>query len=236
MGATVRGALPYPEDPDEVNVPQDLKDLADALASKLWSADPKSSSTRPTLTSGDRGYLLDESDTGLLVRWNGTTWVTVGGTSGGGGGSVSGGRWQASTAQPIPATASGPGSPVAFATPPASPVAVTRSTYLSGHVFELTASALWHGVFNGRFASTNTSGVRDFSVACDRAGGTDFDEVLSAPMPATVVGQPKGGPYPFVRYLPAGTKVVVYAYNGTGSMRSLEHNGGEWVSLDLWSV
>lgn len=239
MGATTRGGLPYPEEGDEVYPPADIQELAEAIAPYLFSADRKSSTTRPTLASGDRGYLVDESDTGNLVRWNGSTWVAVGGSAGGGGGgggggAAFGGRWKAATAQPIPATVSGPGTPVKFDTDPVGGSGVEKSTYLAGHMFELTAAGLWTGGLIGRWASTTVSGIRDFGIYCDRAGGTDFEEALTGPQPQTVTGQPKGGTWPIGRYLPAGTTLVAFAYNGTGSGRNLEHNGGEWVSLDLW--
>jgi hypothetical protein len=236
MPLTSRG-IPYPDDADEVDVPQDFEDLAVALNSRVYTAAQGTSLTRPTLTAGDRGYLLDEGDTGELVRWNGTTWVAIGGSGGGGGGgggSVYGGRWKAATAQSIPATTSGPGTVMAFATPPSAPTGVTRAVLDIGHVFTLTAAGLWTGVLFGRFAANPASGVRDFGLYCDRAGGSDFSEALSAPQPQTVAGQAKGGAYPFTRYLPSGTKIVAYAYNGTGTGRTLEHNGGEWVALDLW--
>ena len=38
------------------------------------------------------------------------------------------------------------------------------------------------------------------------------------------------------RYLEAGTKLIVYVFNGTGSSRVLEPNSGAWVHLDLWRV
>lgn len=237
MPLTSRG-IPYPDNNDEVDVPSDLQDLADALNSKVYSAAQGSSTTRPTLTSGERGYLLDESDTGALVRWNGTTWVGVSGASGGGGGGggdVLGGRWKAATAQSIPATVSGPGTEVAFGTDPSGASGVTKAVLGSGHVFTVTAAALWTGVLFGRFATNPATGVRDFGLYCDQAGGSSFTEALTAPMPQTVAGQAKGGAYAFCRYLPAGTKIVAYAYNGTGTARSLEHNGGQWVSLDLWA-
>jgi hypothetical protein len=236
MPLTSRG-IPYPDDSDEVDIPQDLEDMAVALNTRVYSAAPGASTARPTLTSGDRGYLLDESDTGALMRWNGTTWVSVGGSSGGGGGgggSVYGGRFKAATAQNVPATTSGPGTEIAFGTDPTTHDGVTKAVLGNGHVFTLTAAALWSGVLFGRFATNPANGVRDFGLYCDQAGGSAFNEALTAPMPQTVAGQAKGGPYAFCRYLPAGTKIVAYAYNGTGSGRLLEHNGGEWVSLDLW--
>lgn len=241
MGTTDRG-IPYPEDSDEVNVPADMREMAEFLNPRIYSAARGVSSARPTLTAAERGYLLDESDTGEMVRWNGTTWVGTGGSGsgdgggggGGGSGAVFGGRWKAATAQSIGATVSGPGSEIAFATNPDDVDGVTKATLGSGHVFTLTAAGLWTGGLFGRFASTPATGVRDFGLYCDRAGGSAFNEALTSPQPQTVAGQPKGGNYGFSRYLPSGTKIVAYAYNGTGSARLLEHNGGEWVSLDMW--
>lgn len=162
--------------------------------------------------------------------------IPGGGGGGGGGSSGDGGTWRAATAQTITATASGPGSPVLLGDPDGSPAGVTASVFGTGTKFVLTSAGLWVGQFVGRWATTTVAGVRDFAVYCDRTGGTATDEALSGPNPQTVTGQAKGGNWSIARYLPAGTAIVVYAYNGTGSTRALEHNGGQWVALDLWRI
>lgn len=148
--------------------------------------------------------------------------------------SVVGGTWRAASSQSIPATASGPGTPVSLGVPVGSPTGVTTATSGDGHVFTLGSAGLWVGNFIGRWTTTTTGGVRDFGVYCDQAGGTSYTEALSSPNPQTVTGQAKGGAYGFSRYLASGTKIIVYAYNGTGSTRTLEYNGGQWVALDIW--
>jgi hypothetical protein len=205
MGTTANYGWSYPELTDEPNVPLYVKTLADAA-----DADLKALSTAVAALGGD----VDDPESPVPV---------VGGT------------WRATgSAQSIPATASGPGTPVALGTPVGSPSGVTTATSGDGHVFTLGSAGLWVGGFIGRWLTTTVGGVRDFGVYCDRAGGTNYAEALSSPNPQTVTGQPKGGAYSFARYLPSGTKIIVYAYNGTGSPRSLEPNGGQWCALDIW--
>jgi hypothetical protein len=206
MGTTTNRSYTYPELTDEPNVPLYIKTLADQL-----DADVQTVADAVEAVGGDVG-------------------------GGGGSGTVVGGTWRAASSQSIAATASGPGSPVALATPVASPTGVTSATSGTGHVFTLGSGGLWVGTFIGRWATTTVGGVRDFGIYCDQAGGTSFTEALSSPNPQTVTGQPKGGSYSFSRKLAAGTKIIVYAYNGTGSTRTLEHNGGQWVALDLWRL
>lgn len=206
MGTTANRSYTYPELTDEPNVPLYVKTLADQV-----DADVKAVADAVAALGGD----VDDPDAPTTV---------VGGT------------WRAASSQSIQATASGPGTPVALGTPVGSPTGVTTATSGDGHVFTLGSAGLWVGTFIGRWTTTTVGGVRDFGVYCDRAGGTSFTEALSSPNPQTVTGQPKGGAYSFSRYLPSGTKVIVYGYNGTGSTRTLEHNGGQWVALDLWRL
>jgi hypothetical protein len=46
------------------------------------------SGTRPTWSGSQEGQLISETDTGLLWRWNGTTWVRQHGTGWLGGGQL----------------------------------------------------------------------------------------------------------------------------------------------------
>lgn len=159
-----------------------------------------------------------------------------GGGGGGGGFSGDGGTWRAPSSQSIPATVSGPGTPVLLSTADGTPTGVTASAASPGTRFVLVGAGLWVGGLIGRWTTTTVGGVRDFAIYYDPAGGTSYTQALTSPNPQTVTGQPKGGAYSFARYLPAGTALVVYAYNGTGSPRTLEHNGGQWVALDLWRL
>ena len=68
---TTRAALPYPTLPDTPDVPRDVKALADRLA-LIEGAPTYTSSTRPT--PAFEGQLIFESDTSLLMRYDGTTW------------------------------------------------------------------------------------------------------------------------------------------------------------------
>lgn len=232
MGQTDRFDLRYPEQGDEVDVPTDLSELAEDVEDWLSRLFEATSTTRPAGVPA--GFMIRETDTGEVRVYNGSTWVLVGGAAGGGGGAfLGGGLWRAASSQSIPNTSSGPGTIVAFGTAVGTPTLITRTTQGAGHMFELESAGLLTGVVTGRWTTTTTAGVRDLSVWCDRAGGTAFDESLSHDGGGTVAGQPKGRSLPISRYLPAGTTLVVYAYNGTGATRTLEHNSGQWVSIDL---
>lgn len=158
------------------------------------------------------------------------------GGGGGGGATGDGGTWRAASSQSIPATVSGPGTPVLLGTADGTPTGVTTGVQSPGTRFVVDSAGLWVGTFIGRWTTTTTGGVRDFGVYVDLAGGTTYADALSSPNPQTVTGQAKGGAYSFSRYLPEGAAIVVFAYNGTGAPRTLEHNSGQWVALDLWLV
>jgi hypothetical protein len=236
-GTTTPWGIEYPTEGDEVNVHGDVQRLAedvrDALGHALAIADAAARPSSPT-----RGLIVQQDDDDQFYGFNGSIWVPLSGSGGGGGGgSGDGGRWHAgSTAQNIPATVSGPGTIVAFGTAAGSPdpVGVTREVEGAGHAFEVGSDGIWGGQLIARYAANSASGVRDFSIWCDRAGGTSYAEALTGPQPQTVAGQAKGGTYPFRRWLPAGTRIVCYAFNGTGGTRALEPSGGNWVSFELW--
>lgn len=233
MGTTGYG-LPFPEQTDEVDVPTDLEELAGATNSRIYRALARTSATRPSLTSDDRGFLVDESDTGNLVRWDGAEWLVIGsaetGGGGGGDGALIGGRWSAgSTAQSIPNAAD---TPVAFGTAVGASTGVTRSTQGSGHKFVVGSSRLWAVHTTVRYATAVPAGERAVGIW---TGGPDYDFNI-----AHAGGSREGLPATYtlgaVTYLTAGTDIVVLAYQGTGSARSLEPNAGSWVHIDIWAV
>lgn len=232
MGATTYG-FPFPEQTDEVDVPTDVEALATAANNRAYRALARTSSTRPTLTADDRGFLVDESDTGTLVRWNGTTWVAIGSSDGGGGGdpgTTVGGRWSAgNTAQSIPNAAD---TPVAFGTTVGDSDGVTRATQGSGHKFTVGSSRLWAVHATVRFATTVAAGERAVGLWY---GSPDYDNNI-----AHAGGSREGLPatYTIGNVLPLdeGTDIVVLAWNGTGTARNLEPNAGAWVHIDIWAV
>lgn len=240
MGTTTPDALPYPEQNDEVDVPTDLSELAVAVQAALHRATICTSSTRPS--SPTDGLTIWETDTKLLKVYDlvTTSWVGVGspGTGGGGGGDPAsgGGRWYATGAgQSIPATVSGPGTIVAFGQQLGTPTGVTRTTQGAGHKFELESSGVWACAAQTRIQSAAAAGEVSSTIWADLAGGTTFEYNVDADG-----GRREGVPRQLKpgrsTYLPAGTTLAVFLYNGTGSTRTLEPDGGNWVNLDLWLV
>lgn len=233
MGTTTYG-LPYPEQTDEVDVPTDMGELATAADARLYRALARTSTTRPTLVSGDRGFLVDESDTGNLVRWNGTTWVTIGSNTGDpedpGDGATVGGRWTAgSTAQSIP---NADDTEVAFGTAVGTPSGVTRTALGAGHRFTVASTRLWAVYATVRFATTPTAGEKAVGIWY---GSPGYDDNI-AHAGGTREGIPATYSLGSVLPLAAGTDIVVLAWNGTGSPKNLEPNAGAWVHLDIWAV
>lgn len=206
MGTTARGYA-YPGLLDEPNVPQHIQALAEDV-----DADVAELAAAIEALGGDLG-------------------------GGGGGGDAVGGTYVATGGgQSIPNTLSGPGTPVAFGSQLGTPNGITRSIYATvGHTFELLSSGLWAIGATVRVQSSSAAGEVSATI---RYGATTaaMDTVLAADggrregLPRTL------GPGKPARYLPAGTKVVVQVFNGTGSSRVLEPNSGDWVQLDLWRV
>jgi len=240
MGTTDRFDLTYPEQLDEPDGPAQIQALAEDVEAWLSRAFPVAdAATRTTLGTalgaGGYGFIAVETDTKLPYMWNGTTWLALSGSTGGGGGSeAGGGTFVQTSAQSIPNTTSGPGTIVSL--PDGDPGdQLARTTQGSGHKFELLASGIWAIGGNVRVASTGTAGEVSASIRLDLAGGTTFDDVLDIDG-----GRREGLPRTLnpgrTRYLPAGTMVAVFVYNGTGGTRLLEPSGGDWVNLDAWLV
>lgn len=232
MGTTGYG-LPYPDQTDEVDVPTDMSELAVAANDRLYRALARTSATRPTLVSGDRGFLVDESDTGNLVRWSGTEWIVIGSAESGGGGgdgATVGGRWTAgSTTQSIPNAVD---TAVAFGTAVDSPTGVTRSTQGSGHKFTVGSTRLWAVHATVRFATTTAAGERAVGIW---TGSPSYSNNI-----AHSGGSREGLPATYslgaVVALDASTDIAVFAWNGTGTARNLEPHSGAWVHIDIWAV
>lgn len=238
MGTTSRFGLRYPEIGDETNVPLDISELASDVDARLSRAFECTSGTRPTGVPS--GFLIRETDTGLVLVYNGSSWTGLGTSGGGGGGGGStGGRWSATGAgQSIPNTSSGPGTIVAFGTASSSPVptGVTRTTEGAGHKFELLSSGVWSAAATVRVASASAGGECSASIWSDLNGdgsGYDYNVDQDGGRRENLPRSLKPG---LPTYLPAGSKLVVYLYNGTGTTRTLEPNSGAWVHLDIWLV
>lgn len=243
-GQTTRHALPYPGLTDQPDGPDAVKDLADALDPKLGrSVSTATAATRTTLTAtltaADSGLFIFQEDTDALYLWTGATTLgplpTTGG--GGGGGASGGGRWTAgTTAQNVPNTTSGPGTPIAFGSPVGTPSQVTQQAEASvGHKFELLASGVWACSATVRVQSASAGGEISCGIWADLdgVGGFDFNVAHDG---ARREGIARTLNPNATTYLPAGCKVVVYVFNGTGTQRVLEPNSGAWVHLDLWLV
>jgi hypothetical protein len=205
---TANYGWPYPDQDDEADGAGQIQALADAIDSDLKA-------------------LADDVD------------AIPGGGGGGGGGTYVGGRWTGgTTAQSIPATLSGPGTPVALGSvsPLRAPDGVVRSSHGVGHKFELTDAGLWFAAAAIRIASSSAAGEISVNIWADPDGGTDFEDYNLAPDGGRREGLARTFNPGVPTYLPAGTQVAVYVYNGTGGERFTEPNNGRWVHLDLWRV
>ena len=156
MPTTPRAGLRYPSLNDPDNPPQDFEFLAGDVDAQLYRALPCLSTARPTGVPD--GFLIRETDTGLVQVYNapGSTWVPVGGAGGGGGGgggaaaySAVEGQWTPSSAQSIPTS----DAVVAFGTTEIASPIVTRSTSGAGHKFTLTEAGFYQISVTGRFSA-----------------------------------------------------------------------------------
>lgn len=234
-GQTTKFALPYPGLDDQPDGPDAVKDLAEAVEAQLSRLKSYPTAGRPVGVPA--GFAIYDSDLSAPYYWNGSTWLPFGGSGGGGGGGggTSGGATlEQTSAQSIPNTTSGPGTVLSLPSGTPGPL-IERSTHASGHKFKLLASGLWACGSSCRIASTSAAGEVSASIRADRAGGTAFDEVVAFDggrrenLPRSL--QPNR-----TRYLPSGTTLAVFIFNGTGGTRLVEPNGGEWANLDLWLV
>ena len=233
-GQTTRHALPYPGLDDQPDGPDAAKDLAEAVDALLSRAKSYPTAGRPT--GVPEGFLIYDSDLHAPYYWNGSVWAPFGGSGGGGGGgsTAGGAHFEQTSAQPIPNTSSGPGTILSLPDGDDGDL-ITRSAQGAGHKFALLASGIWAAGSSCRIASTSTGGEVSCSIRADLAGGTNFETVI-----AVDGGRREGLPRTLqpnrTRYLPSGTTVAVFIFNGTGGQRTVEPNSGEWANLDLFLV
>lgn len=236
MGQTDLWDIRYPETTDENDVPTDMAEMAADIESGLGRAFECTAATRPTGVPS--GFIIRETDTGDWLGYSGVGWVALSASGVGGGGSTGGGRHSAGgVAQSIPNTTSGPGTVLALGTAETAPLAstlLTRTVEGAGHKFELGGSGMWACGATVRAASSTAAGELSADIVADIDGG-GYDLVI-AKDGSKREGLPRTLCPSRTLYLPSGTKVLVYIYNGTGTARTLEPNAGAWVHLDLWLV
>lgn len=234
-GQTTRFALPYPGLDDQPDGPDATKDLAEAVEAQLSRLKSYPTAGRPTGVPA--GFAIYDDDLDAPFYWNGAAWLPFGGSGGGGGGGggTSGGaHFEQTAAQAIPNTASGPGTIMSLPDGATGPL-IERTAQGSGHKFKLLSAGVWATGASCRIASTSQGGEVSCSIRADLAGGTAFDTVV-----AFDGGRREGLPRSLqpnrTRYLPANTMLAVHIYNGTGTSRVIEPDGGEWANLDLYLV
>jgi hypothetical protein len=233
-GVTPRFGLPYPGLDDQPDGPDAAKDLAEAVEAQLSRLKSYPTASRPVGVPA--GFAIYDDDLDAPFYWNGSAWLPFGGSGGGGGGGgTSGGaHFEQESAQSIPNTASGPGTIMSL------PVGddgtlIERTAQGAGHKFKLLTSGIWACGASARITSTSQGGEVSCSIRADLAGGTAFETVI-APDGGRREGLPRTLQPGRTRYLPANTMIAVFIFNGTGSTRTIEVNGGEWANLDLWLV
>lgn len=150
MATTSRFGLRYQGLNEAPNGPLLGEFLATDVEGWLSRAFPCLSTARPAGV-GD-GFLIRETDTGLVQIWNagGSTWVPIGG--GGGGGAAYAaveGQWTPSSAQSIGTS----DTVVAFGTTEITSPIITRSTSGAGHKFTLTEAGFYQISVTGRFSA-----------------------------------------------------------------------------------
>ncbi len=237
MATTARHGLPYPGLDDEPNGPDAVQDLAEALDGKLSRLAVYPTAGRPVGVPA--GYTIWDDDLDAPFYFNGSTWVPWSGGGGGGGGEEEaptgiGGRWTQTTAQPIPATSSGPGTIVSF--PNGSGNGITREAEGAGHEFVIATAGVYSCEALCRVQASSAAGEVSCAIRAKLGGaGSEFSSTI-----AMDGGRREGLPRTLqpgkTRWLPANTRLVVYVFNGTGSERRLEPAAGEWVNLDVWRV
>jgi hypothetical protein len=207
MGATANYSLPYPELTDEPDGAAQITALAIAVDTALDG-------------------LADAIDA-----------IPEGG--GGGGPSPTdsvGGRFVNTAVQAIPVTTSGPGTAAAFPSAGSNtptPTGVTSSA--GGTIFTLGSGGVWHVGASLRVAAAAAAGEVSLNIRADVAGGTNYALTI-----ASDGGRREGLPRTLeasqATYLPAGTKIIVQVFNGTGSPRATEPDAGQWVHLDIFRI
>ena len=149
MAATSRFGLRYQGLNEAPNGPLLGEFLASDVEAWLSRAFPCLSTARPTGV-GD-GFLIRETDTGLVQIWNaaGSTWAPIGGGGGGTAYAAVEGQWTPSSAQSIATT----DTVVAFGTTEITSPIVTRSASGAGHKFTLAEAGFYQVTVTARFSA-----------------------------------------------------------------------------------
>jgi hypothetical protein len=223
MATTPRFGLHYQaltDAPDGAALGALLAADVDALLSKAYVC---TSSTRPTGVPD--WFLIGETDTGDLLRYNaaGSAWVnltgaTSGGGGGGGGGSTSDavpGKWRATANQSLP---NGTDTVLAFGNTETASSVVTRATAGSGHKFTLAETRV--------YAVTATVRI------IPGATGSRFIELRNSAQTVRYVADgDQGGPAASTRsfsvtdLFTAGTELVVIAAQSSGGTLTTQFQG-----------
>lgn len=229
MGTTPRFGLDYPERTDEPNGPQQIRNLAEDVEGRLSRAFPCLSTARPTGVAD--GFMIRETDTGLVLIWDGAEWDTVGGAASGGGAvTTAHAQFSAASAQSV-AT----GNVVCgFGTTDTASPEVVRAANGSGHQFTLGATAIWNITTTVRWASTSATGERYAGIHLPGASG-------GTPLAGQGGNPPTNNPttlnVALTRYFSSGAVVMVNLFNGTGGTRTLEPGTGNgWVRINFTRV
>jgi hypothetical protein len=222
MGTTTRDGLRYPGLNDPPNGPQAFQLLAEDVESELHKAWTCTDGTRPTLVSGDAGFMIHVTDLGTLEVWTGSAWVVRSGGGGGGGTPTAGvdGQWRASSSQSIP---SGTDTVVAFGTVEVSSAIVTRASNGSGHQFTLTEAGIWATTVTVRFPAGD-AGSR--FIELQNSAGTARHVADGRP-----VGEAEASTCHFsvTKRYAANSIIRVIAAQNSGSSMSLAYQGSSIV-------
>src|SRR3954470_18897750 len=208
MGTTTNYSLPYPELTDEPDGAAQIQALATAVDTEL---DALQTAIDAIPDDGGGGGGPDPTD-------------------------AVGGRFVNTGAQSIPVTSSGPGTPAAFPSAGANtptPTEVTSSA--GGTIFTLGVGGVWHCGASVRIASAAAAGEVSLAVRADLAGGTSYAFTVAFDG-GRREGLPRSLEASQATYLPAGTKIIVHVFNGTGSPRVTEPDSGQWAHLDLFRI
>jgi hypothetical protein len=226
MPTTPRFALRYPAQSDAPNVPVDMQELASDVEGQLARAFPCLSTARPA--SPPLGMLIFETDTSLILIWDGDSWNTVVAPAGGGGGGTTAhAQFSAASAQSVPNAAN---ATCAFGTTDTSSALVTRASRGAGHQFTLGASGIWVITGTTRYASAAVTG--------ERYAGLHTGASEGSPLAGQGQSPPSGNPvtnnFGVAKSFASGAVVFVNLYQSTGGARLLEpHASGGWVRINF---
>lgn len=213
MATTTRFALRYSGLNEAANAEQLGQFLALDVEGWLSRAFPCLSSARPTGVGA--GFLIYETDTGLVQIWSGSAWAPVGG--GGGGGAFAGvkGEWKAAANQSIPDSVD---TAVLFGTTVVSSAIVTRNAFGAGSSFTIGQDGTYAIAATIRFGA-------------GPAGGNRFVELRNTANTARWVSSGNDGgpgavtlPLSVVDRFTAGTVLYVCAAQFSGGALALDRD------------